>query len=203
MNWNQRYVDGRTPWDIGAPAMPLLGLLEEGRFPVPPGGRILVPGAGRGHCALHLAAIGYEVDAIDVAPLAVDLARAAAKERGLEEMARFHVADLFAVPQRELSDFAAAFDGIYELTCYCAIEPERRGDYVQFVASCLRPGGVWAALLFPLWDREGGPPYRIDEEELTDLMTQAGMLFEGRMLPTRPTKQRAGREAFAFYRKPA
>jgi SAM-dependent methyltransferase len=203
MNWNQRYLEDNTPWDLGGPALPLQELLDDGAFPVVEGGRVLVPGAGRGHCALHLARLGYDVDALDVADRAVELASESAVELGLEERARFHMANLFEVPGAALPEFAGAFDGVYELTCYCAIEPEQRAAYVDFAAACLRPGGVWVGLLFPLWDREGGPPYRIDEQELQDLMTQRGLVFEGRRVPTRSSERREGFEAFAFYRKPA
>lgn len=202
MDWNRRYLDAHTPWDLGGPALPLVDLLADGRFPVHGGGRVLVPGAGRGHCALHLAAAGYQVEGIDIAPAAVEIATGLAEEHGLSGNVRFHVADLFAVPGRELPDFARAFDGIYELTCYCAIEPERRGEYADFVAACLAPGGVWAGLLFPLLEREGGPPYRIDEQELADLFTGRGLVFVESSVPARSAPARAGNERWAFYRRP-
>jgi 2-polyprenyl-3-methyl-5-hydroxy-6-metoxy-1,4-benzoquinol methylase len=89
------------------PALPLQELLDDGAFPVVEGGRVLVPGAGRGHCALHLARLGYDVDALDVADRAVELASESAVELGLEERARFHMANLFEVPGAALRNSRA------------------------------------------------------------------------------------------------
>ncbi len=50
--WEGAWREGRTPWDHGAPAPPLVEYLQQN---VPPTGQILVPGSGGGHDARALA----------------------------------------------------------------------------------------------------------------------------------------------------
>src|SRR5690242_5664581 len=113
--WDERYQIQQTPWDLGEPAPPLVDFLEKPG--APSGGKILVPGCGRGHDALYLAGKGFEVVGIDFAPSAVENCRQQAAERGLEGRARFEQHDLFKLPP----DFDGAFDFAFEHTCYCAI----------------------------------------------------------------------------------
>jgi thiopurine S-methyltransferase len=44
--WNQRYLDGNTPWDIGYPSPPITEYLQK---KVNKSSRILIPGAGNAH----------------------------------------------------------------------------------------------------------------------------------------------------------
>lgn len=147
--WNQRYVQGSTGWDLKAPAVALtqlLGTLDRGPL------RVFVPGAGYGHDAIAWAEAGFTVLAADFAPLAVE---------GIRDRAeKAHVAltalesDIFALP----SELDTSFDIVWEQTCLCAIDPARRGEYVQTMHRLLKPKGTLYALL---WNhqRQGGPPY--------------------------------------------
>ncbi|MFV0258950.1 MAG: SAM-dependent methyltransferase [Acidimicrobiales bacterium] len=72
-------------------AQEVRALVELGRLR--PGARVLDVGCGPGRHALGLAAAGFEVVGIDVAAPFIDLARAAAEERGLADRARFEVLD--------------------------------------------------------------------------------------------------------------
>ena len=43
-------------------------------------------------------------------------------------------------------EYAHAFDGVWEYTCFCAIDPMRRAAYVQTISPILKPGGwLWPA----------------------------------------------------------
>lgn len=68
-----------------------------------PRGRALDVACGRGRNALHLAAHGYRVDAVDISPVALELAREAAAERSLTGL-RFLEADLDENPDAALPD---------------------------------------------------------------------------------------------------
>ena len=66
--WEQRFQDGNTPWDRGAVNPQLASWLESGALrPC----RILVPGCGSGYEVAALAAAGFEVTALDYAPVAI------------------------------------------------------------------------------------------------------------------------------------
>ena len=72
MDWNRRYIEGDTPWDKGD-AHPALGVaLAQSAL----SGRVLVPGCGTGHDVRALAGQGLEVTGLDIAPLALEKARA-------------------------------------------------------------------------------------------------------------------------------
>src|SRR5689334_17318379 len=109
--WNQRYVEGRTGWDLGRPQSALVCVIAA----QPPPLRVLVPGAGRGHDAVAWAEAGHEVVAVDFAPMAVAAGRENAAARGLAIEVR--EADIFALP----GDLAGSFDLVWEQTCFCAI----------------------------------------------------------------------------------
>jgi SAM-dependent methyltransferase len=138
------------------PAPPLVAAVERGDLAPP--ARVLVPGCGAGHDARFLAARGFEVVGIDVSPLAVE--RAAALAAGDGVTATFLVVDLFAPPAS-----LGRFDVVWEHTCFCAIDPARRDDYVDAVAELLRPGGRLFGLFFAIRP-ETGPPFGATAEEI-------------------------------------
>ena len=87
--WDASYTaDTSAPWDIGRPQPAFARLADEGRLT----GRLLDAGCGTGENALLAADRGADVTGIDVAPTAIERARAKAAARGLA--ARFEVADV-------------------------------------------------------------------------------------------------------------
>jgi SAM-dependent methyltransferase len=143
-------------WELGHPGPPFVHALDRGL--VAPPGRAFVPGCGSGHDALLLAQRGFEVAAVDISPTAVVRARElfAATDR----TADVREADLLALP-----DDLREFDLVLEHTCFCAVPPERRDDYVDAVARSLRPGGRLLGLFFMI-EPEEGPPFGATEEEV-------------------------------------
>jgi methyl halide transferase len=158
--WHQRYQQGSTGWDLGAPAPPFINLLASSAAPTP--GKIAVLGAGRGHEALLFAAHRFEAIGFDFAPAAVAAATEAAKLRGLK--VDFHQRDIFGL----LPEFSGSFDYVLEHTCFCAINPIQRPEYVQLVHSLLKPGGQLLALFFT-HSRTGGPPFGSTPTEIRRL----------------------------------
>ena len=122
--------------------------------------RVAVPGAGRGHDARLLARHGYRVTAFDFALAAVAEARRLAAADGVD----------VAVEQRDVftlgEDFAGAFDGVWEYTCFCAIDPARREEYVRVLHTILRPGGLLLACFFPLREGGDGPPFPVSRADI-------------------------------------
>jgi len=79
--WQARYDEGRTGWDRGGPS-PMLGIWLEAEILRPC--RILIPGCGRGHEAVALAARGFDVTAVDFAEAAVHNLQTTLREKQLE-----------------------------------------------------------------------------------------------------------------------
>lgn len=153
--WDHLYRDDvDAGWELGRAAPPLV---EYFTAHPPIGQRVLVLGCGRGHEARLLAGLGATVTALDLAPAAIAAAVAATPpELGID----FRVGDLF-----ELSQDPARHDLIAEHTCFCAIEPTRRDEYVEQVAAALVPGGALVGLFYA-HGRPGGPPFTVDADEL-------------------------------------
>jgi SAM-dependent methyltransferase len=154
--WDDRWVRGDTPWDMAQPAPPLVQAVERGL--VAGRARVLVPGCGAGHDARFLAARGFDVTAVDISAAALARARAMAEAEGAR--VAFVEADLFALPPE-----LGTFDVVWEHTCFCAIDPSRRDDYVRAVADALRPGGRLLGLFFDIRP-ETGPPFGTSAEEI-------------------------------------
>lgn len=152
--WDHIYREDSGSWELGRPTPPLAGRLAADP---PVGQRALVVGCGRGHEARLLAELGARVTAVDLADAAITSARAATPSHLDID---FRVADLFALPGRP-----DRFDLVLEHCCFCAIEPRRRGEYVDAVADLLVPGGRLVGLFFA-HGRPGGPPYTITADEL-------------------------------------
>ena len=166
--WEDVYARGGDGWELGRPAPPLVDVLDT---TPPPRGRVAVPGCGRGHDARLLAARGYEVTGFDFAPAALSQARALAAREGV----------------------AATFDGVWEYTCFCAIDPARRAEYVRSLAGTLRGGGWLLACFFPLRALTPGPPFVVSPAEVRRLLAPA-FTIERAFDPLRSARGRQGRE---------
>lgn len=147
--WRSRYRNGRTPWDLGAVSDAARTLVERW---FPPAGRVFVPGCGRGHEALYLAARGYAVTALDLAPEPLRDLRVQAGVRGLTLDIR--EGDMFALPTVD----DGAYDVVLEQTCLCALHPSRHADYEALAHRVLRPGGQLLGVFMQV-PGGGGPPY--------------------------------------------
>lgn len=197
--WEARYASGETRWDRGMPAPPFVDLLASGAAPPP--GRLAVLGCGRGHDALLFARHGFRVTGFDFAPSAIRTARALAAVAGLD--ARFEERDIFTLP----GEHAGAFDAVLEYTCFCAIVPARRADYVRAVDGLLAPGGFLVALFYPFEKTgtgpdapDGGPPFLVTDADVAALF---GERFSIRSVtvPARSIESRRGREKLVILEK--
>ena len=149
-------------------------------------GEIFVPGCGSGHDVRALATPDNHVVGVDLAPYAI----AKAKERPRIAQEDYLLADLFALP----AEMDGRFDWIVEDTCFCAINPALRPDYVKTVVRLLKPQGKLLAIFFidPDHDEEG-PPYRVSTAELEEFFGDHFAL-EREWVPGRTHPGREGRE---------
>ncbi len=184
--WEQRYRDRQDHWDLGEPAPTFVRLLSSNL--APPRGTVIVPGCGRGYDALLFAKHGYQVCGFDFAADAITDATRLSLRSG--ESVTFLQLDLFNLP----TVFDGLFDVVVEHTCFCAIDPARRADYVQIVHRLLKPGGELIAVFFA-HPRPGGPPYRTDRDEIEQLFSPYFQIQELGAAFSIP--KRAGEELFA------
>jgi len=158
LDWEQRYQADDTPWDKGSPSPGLLEYLPDH----PLTGDILVVGCGYGHDVRALAKQGGQVVGVDFAPSAI--ARAQAIQSVGNET--YQVADIFKLPK----ELHSSFDWVWEHTCFCAISPTQRPDYVEAVATALKPSGKLLAIFLLDSPNSGdGPPHGVTVAELDQL----------------------------------
>ena len=189
--WDDLYARGGDGWELGAPALPLVDFFATARLD---GRRVAVPGSGRGHDARFLARQGYETVGFDFSPAALKAARALAAREG--STARFEATDVFTLG-RVLPN---AFDGVWEYTCFCAIDPARRAEYVASLAGTVRPGGWLLGCFFPLRGVSAGPPFPVSTHQVRRLLAPA-FRIERAFPPLRSVRGRQGREWMVLARR--
>lgn len=199
-NWDERYRAGETPWDKGEAAPPLVSWLRD--HPGKMTGTVLIPGCGTGHDVRAIAANERTSRPIglDLSPTAI----AFCQQRPIVGTEQYLTGDLFALPEK----LRGTCDWVWEHTCFCAIDPAHRDDYVAAVASALKAGGHLLAVFYLNPYREdhqpgGGPPHGCSIEELHQRFTrQAPFTIVKQSEPTTSYPERQGREAlFQFLRK--
>jgi SAM-dependent methyltransferase len=151
-DWNAHYASGFTPWDSDEPDAALVDTVEAGTIPA---GRALEVGCGTGTNALWLAARGFDVVGVDVAPLAID--RASAKLGDAASACRFEVRDFLKDPPQSVFNF------VFDRGCFHVFDaPRVRARFAARVARVLAPGGLWLSLIGSTEGapRDTGPPRR-------------------------------------------
>ncbi|MFE4410193.1 class I SAM-dependent methyltransferase [Streptomyces sp. NPDC093064] len=133
--WDGFYADRTRPVPFFAdkPDENLVEWLERGLIG---GRRALDLGCGPGRNALHLAARGFAVDAVDLSSTAVTWARERATEAGAE--VRFLCGDAFGPAGAQLT---GPYDLVYDSGCFHHLPPHRRISYLALLDRVLAPGG--------------------------------------------------------------
>ncbi len=175
VRWEQCYREERIPWDRGSVSSGFALFLREGVFPKE--GRILVPGCGNGYEVEALAAEGYRVTGVDVAPTPLNNLRRRLQAKGLT--AELVEADLHQWTPDE------PFDAVFEQTCLCALHPDEWKGYAERLYRWLRPGGR-LLILFMQTHREGGPPWHCNMPAMRRLFPEWRWEWH-QTWPTQPT----------------
>jgi len=181
VDWEARYRAGDTPWNKGRASPALTDFLASHII----GGEVLVPGSGLGEDVRALAEQGAAVVGLDLAITAVRLARSIPPS-GLEV---YEQGDLFHLP----TSWAGRFEWVVEHTCFCAIPPGRRSDYVKAIASVMKPNGHYFAVFYLNPAAPEGPPHGITREEIAHLFDPRFQLLE-EWIPSNAFAGREGRE---------
>jgi SAM-dependent methyltransferase len=189
LEWQRRYEQEDTPWDKGAPSPALADFLRERDIT----GRVLVPGCGRGHDARAIAVRPEAtVVGLDLSPTAV----AQANKLGTAANLSFLGGDFFRLPPQ----WAGWFDWVVEHTCFCAIDPRLRQDYVRATANALRDGGRFFGIFYMTPDHDSAPPFPSTREELSALFDPHFTLLE-EWVPQRSFPGREQRELVRLLQK--
>jgi len=186
LQWQRRYEEDDTPWDKGAPAPALAAFLRE----KPMAGRVLVPGCGRGHEVRLLGAQpGVSVVGLDLSATAIEQAKALQSPSAPPADISFIAGDFFRLPQ----ELKGSFDWLVEHTCFCAIDPRQRPDYVRAAAEALRGGGKIFGIFYLDPGGAGGPPFAVSREKL-DRLFDPHFTVVGEWVPQETFTGREGRE---------
>src|SRR5947209_19292739 len=164
-HWEERYRKGEIPWDTGRPSVELERVIEEEKIAPC---KAIELGCGTGTNAVWLASLGFDVTAVDLSTLAVDLARGKAASAGVR--VRLVAADLLDPP-----DLGGPFQFFFDRGCYHIV---RRIDVDRFLKTLERitlPGAAGLVLTGNAKEKqEPGPPVVTEEE----LRGELGRLFD-------------------------
>ena len=150
---------GQPRWEIGKPQKAILDLADRIT------GSVLDSGCGTGENALFFASRGQKVTGIDFLPEPIHLAKQKAAERGLT--ATFLVMDALA-----LQELPEVFDTVIDSGLFHVFSDADRRQYVEGLASVLKPGGRLFLLCFS--DAEPGDqgPRRVSRKEIEDAFAE-------------------------------
>ena len=157
--WEQKYSTDRDPWNYRCPAPPFENLLDSSLAPKP--GRMAVLGCGTGHDAMLFARSGFNVTGFDFAANAIASATKTAQARKLE--IEFLQRNIFELER----EFQHSFDYVLEHTCFCAIDPKLRSQYVEVVHNLLVSSGQLIALFYTDTQTDG-LPFGTEPEAILD-----------------------------------
>jgi SAM-dependent methyltransferase len=147
--WDDFYADRSrpVPFFVAKPDENLVSYLDRGL--VTPG-RALDLGCGPGRNALHLAAAGFTVDAVDLSPTAIAWATDRARAAGAD--IRCYRGDAFT-----LTDLDGPYDLIYDSGCFHHLPPHRRISYLALLDRTLAPGGHFGLTCFTTGEGSARP----------------------------------------------
>ena len=189
--WEKSYQSGDMGWDLGGPTPTFNDWIQSQTDSL----SICILGAGNGWDAINFAEKGHNVTAVDFAESAINNMHTSAKERGVQ-INLIH-SDIFDLEKL----FNYTFDIVLEYTCFCAIDPARRMDYVKMTNQILKHNGKIVGLLFPI-DKNinNTPPFSINLESTISLFSKY-FIIDTIEIPTLSIEKRNGREIFVIFKK--
>jgi thiopurine S-methyltransferase len=144
--WTQRYKDGDTGWDLGAPSPPIKKFIDELSNKDL---KILVPGAGNAYEVEYLWNQGFKnVYVLDISTLPLENFAGRNPDFPKNQMLCM---DFFELKEK--------FDLVIEQTFFCAINPTLRPAYAKKMFEIINYPGKLAGLLFAKEFDKQGPPF--------------------------------------------
>ena len=189
--WNEKYLSENTGWDLDGPT-PVFEKISK----IISKGKVCILGCGRGYDAVMFAENDFKVTAVDFAPEAVKSLKNLVNKK--KENLAVLQEDIFNLEEK----FFGYFDYVIEQTCFCAIHPTRRLDYVQLVTNILKKNGRLIGLWLPLDKKisEGGPPYGTSVNEVKSYFKDLWEV-EREEFPELSVESRINREKLIIFKK--
>lgn len=151
---HERTETGTAPWEIGRPQPAFVSLAQSQQIRGP----VLDIGCGTGENALYLAGLGFDVNGVDSARAAIEMARDKARVRQIR--ANFRVVDAL-----DLACLGTTFETVIDSGLFHVFTDDERVRFLPSLAAVLRPGGTYFMLcLSDQETREG--PRRISQAEI-------------------------------------
>lgn len=151
----------RPPWSIGAPQPEIAAVIEAGKVH----GEVLDAGCGEAATALALAERGFTAVGLDQSPTAIEMARAEAARRDLDNVT-FEVADISS-----FDGYDGRFGTVIDSTLFHSMPVELREGYQQSIVRASAPGASYFVLVFDAAAvPAGGPINAVTAEELRDVV---------------------------------
>lgn len=159
----------QLPWFDPGPSRGVRLAVEAGFLPAR--GELLDVGCGAGSNLIFLAGKGLTVHGVDLSPVAVDVARARAREAGREVDVR--EGDVLALPFAD-----GGFDAAVDNGCFHALPLSRRERYAKEMCRVLKPEGRFV-LSWVAREHTGprGPRHRPSLLEVTKLLESRFLFF--------------------------
>lgn len=143
---------------------------------LPKASKALIPGCGRGYDVELLSRSGlYDmVYGMDISDTATNVAKDYLSSVSPPLPSNYDVisANFFEYD-------AADFDMIYDYTFFCAIPLDKRLSWANQMARLIRPGGILITVIFPIVEKEGGPPFAVSFDVYKDFLGSDFSVKEG------------------------
>jgi len=144
--WQNLWVAQRTQWDIGYASPAIIDFMAQ--YP-DKHASVLIPGCGNAYEAQALLDMGYtSLTLLDIAPKAIEILQN-----------RFQDQKGIKILCEDYFTHIGKYDVIIEQTFFCAINPDRRNEYVHKASSLLHPEGRIIGVLFDRFFEAPGPPF--------------------------------------------
>ncbi len=158
--WENRYLQGNTPWTLNRVSPPLIEYFET---VVPPKHlKILIPGVGSSQEALYLFKLGYKnVFVLDISENAI-----------VEFETKYPKFPKENIIQGNYFDHTDIYDLIVEQTFFCALPISIRKQYVVHTYNLLVNRGKLMGVLFQGKSVSESPPFRATKLEYNELFKE-------------------------------
>ncbi|KMZ69524.1 Thiopurine S-methyltransferase [Zostera marina] len=163
--WETCWKYGKQKWDLGKETPAVLDLLRKDALPK---GRIFVPGCGTGYDVVAMAGPDRYVVGMDISETCVRKSQELFSGSPNVNYFTFLQGDFFKWNPED------KFDLIFDYTFFCAIDPSMRKAWGQKMRDILNPDGELIALMFPLDNFPGGPPFALSVSDYEDVLIPLG-----------------------------